>query len=45
MKRSQKIVDINTFGDLIKKKFSRQLQEREIVGAFNQIDFESQGIL
>ena len=45
MKRTDKVVDINVFGQLVKKKFPRQLQEREIVGAFNQIDFEAQGVL
>ena len=38
-------LDINSFEEAIKKRFGRSLFEREILGAFNQIDFESQGFL
>jgi hypothetical protein len=43
--RGQLKIDVNGFEDAIKKKFGRAMQEREIMGAFNQIDFESQGFI
>lgn len=41
--RGQSRLDLNTFEEAIKKKFGKSLQDREIIAAFNQIDFESQG--
>ena len=42
---SKPVVDANIFEYQIKKLYRDKIKEREIIGAFNEIDLESQGFV